>query len=283
MATEELKALEAQGLTELTACADETAVQAWFDKFLGERGLWKAAFGKMGAVPKDQKAAFGAESNRVKAALTAAYEKARSEAKERALEASLTTNPLDMTVPGRERSRGRLHPLTQARRQVCAILAEFGFQTCRAHGTGAEEVVASTLRESGGKPVRALLVGSSFEQITGLVAGAGPTMADLKGTIDAFTRRMFGARPVRIRGGYSPFTEPSIAVDVECAKTEIGWLELIVGGMLSPTVLRAGGYDPEKATGFAFVVALDRVLTLAHGLDDVRLLRQNDLRFLEQF
>ena len=68
-ATDDLKALEAQGLAELPACTDEAALRAWYGKFLGEKGLWKAAFGKMGAIPKDQKAAFGAEGNRVKSAL----------------------------------------------------------------------------------------------------------------------------------------------------------------------------------------------------------------------
>src|SRR5437868_6430441 len=121
---DELKALEAQGLAELAACADEAALRAWNAKYLGEKGLWKAAFGKMSAIPKDQKAAFGAEGNRVKTALTAAYEKALGEAKEKALAASLTASPLDVTLPGRSRPRGRLHPATQILRQVYAIFAD---------------------------------------------------------------------------------------------------------------------------------------------------------------
>src|SRR5215470_8754236 len=98
MATDELKALEAQGLNELGSCSDEAALRAWYGKFLGEKGLWKAAFGKMNTIPKDQKAAFGAEGNRVKTALTAAYETTLAQKKEEALQASLTSNPLDVTL-----------------------------------------------------------------------------------------------------------------------------------------------------------------------------------------
>jgi phenylalanyl-tRNA synthetase alpha chain len=328
MATEELKALEIQGLSELAACSDEAAVRAWFGKFLGEKGLWKAAFGKMNAVPKDQKAAFGAEGNRVKAALTAAYEKAHAEAKERALQLSLTTNPLDVMLPGRARGRGRLHPLTQAQRHVTAIFAELGFQVCRTREVETEEMnfaalnvpgghptrhshspfvttvpgvllrthtsagQVSVMREAAGKPIRALLTGPcyrnhaelQFEQTDGLVVGESVTMADLKGTIAAFARRMFGAeRPVRIRSGYFPFTEPSIAVDIEHAKADSGWVELLGAGMVHPNVLRAGGYDPDQVTGFAFGLTLERVLMLTHDIGDARLFRQNDLRFLKQF
>src|SRR5438128_5687051 len=99
MATDELKALEKQGLDELATGGDEAALRAWHGKFLGEKGLWKAAFGKMGAIPKDQKAAFGAEGNRVKTSLTAAYEAKDAEVKEKKLQLSLTTNPLDVTLP----------------------------------------------------------------------------------------------------------------------------------------------------------------------------------------
>ena len=110
MATDDLKALEVQGLDELKAAGDEAALRAWNGKFLGEKGLIRAAQSKLGAIPKDQKAAYGQEFNRVKTALAAAYDAALAEAKEKALQASLTSNPLDVTLPGRSRPRGRLAP-----------------------------------------------------------------------------------------------------------------------------------------------------------------------------
>ena len=342
MATDELKALEAQGLGELPACIDEAALRAWYGKFLGEKGLWKAAFGKMGTTPKDQKAAFGAEGNRVKGALSAAYDAALAAAKDRALQVSLTTNPLDVTLPGRPRARGRLHPATQILRQIYAIFADLGFQVYRTREVETDEmnfeflnmpahhpardmwdtfftttpgVVLRThtspgqihvMREAAGKPIRVILPGMcyrneaistrseiQFYQVEGLVVGEGVTMADLKGTITAFARRMFGPeRQVRIRSSYFPFTEPSIEVDIDWPRDDpnrdrltkgTGWLEILGAGMVHPNVLRAGGYDPDKVTGFAFGMGPQRMLMLKHAIDDIRLFWQNDLRFLNQF
>src|SRR5580704_10947809 len=101
MATDELQALETQGIEELRACADEAALRAWNTKYLSEKGLWKAAFGKLNTLPKEQKKAFGEEANRVKKSLSDAYDKAIAEDKEKRLLANLTANPLDVTLPGR--------------------------------------------------------------------------------------------------------------------------------------------------------------------------------------
>src|SRR4051812_8480963 len=102
-AADELKSLETQGLAELAACADEPALRAWNTKYFGDKGLMKAAPGKIGGVPKDQRAASGREATRVKVALKPAYGTAITAAKETALQASLTANPLDVTLPGRTR------------------------------------------------------------------------------------------------------------------------------------------------------------------------------------
>ena len=132
-----------------------------------------------------------------------------------------------------------------------------------------------------------------FLQVEGLVIGEGVTMADLKGTITAFARRMFGTeRQIRIRSSYFPFTEPSIEVDIDWPKEDpncdrltkgTGWLEILGAGMIHPTVLKNGGYDPEKVSGYAFGMGPQRMLMLKHAIDDIRLFWQNDLRFLVQF
>jgi phenylalanyl-tRNA synthetase alpha chain len=132
-----------------------------------------------------------------------------------------------------------------------------------------------------------------FHQVEGLVIGTRVTMADLKGTIIAFAQRLFGAgRQVRIRSSYFPFTEPSIEVDMDCIVCQgkgcslckrSGWLEIMGAGMVHPVVLRNGGYDPEKFSGFAFGMGVERIAMLKHGLDDIRQFWANDLRFSRQF
>jgi phenylalanyl-tRNA synthetase alpha chain len=119
------------------------------------------------------------------------------------------------------------------------------------------------------------------------------TMTDLKGTITAFARRMFGEnRQVRIRSSYFPFTEPSIEVDMDCMVCSgkgcglckgTGWLEIMGAGMVHPVVLKNGGYDPARFSGFAFGMGVQRTTMLLHGIDDIRYFWSNDLRFLQQF
>jgi phenylalanyl-tRNA synthetase alpha chain len=132
-----------------------------------------------------------------------------------------------------------------------------------------------------------------FHQVEGLAIGEHVTMADLKGTIVAFARRMFGAeRQVRIRSSYFPFTEPSIEVDMDCIVCrgegcslckKTGWLEIMGAGMVHPVVLQNGGYDPAKFSGFAFGMGPQRITMLQYAIDDIRQFWANDLRFLRQF
>src|SRR5262249_18402843 len=132
-----------------------------------------------------------------------------------------------------------------------------------------------------------------FHQVEGLAIGTRVTMADLKGTIIAFARRTFGPeRQVRIRSSSFPFTEPSIEVDMDCSVCQgqgcglckrSGWLEIMGAGMVHPAVLRNGGYDPEKHSGFAFGMGPERITMLKYGLDDIRQFWADDLRFLRQF
>lgn len=132
-----------------------------------------------------------------------------------------------------------------------------------------------------------------FHQCEGLVIDKGITMGDLKGTLDAFAKAMFGERTrIRFRPHNFPFTEPSAEVDVSCfvcggkgcrlCKGE-GWIEILGAGMVHPNVLRAGGIDPEVYSGFAFGMGIERVAMTMYGIDDLRLMFENDARFLEQF
>ena len=145
-----------------------------------------------------------------------------------------------------------------------------------------------------------------FQQIEGLVVGPGIHLGHLKGTIEAFLHQLFGEEyPVRFRASYFPYTEPSVEADLGCivcggsgrlpggpcriCKTT-GWLEILGSGMVNPAVFEAVNarlgrvaYDPEEVTGFAFGLGIERVAMVRHGIDDIRLFYENDLRFLEQF
>jgi phenylalanyl-tRNA synthetase alpha chain len=132
-----------------------------------------------------------------------------------------------------------------------------------------------------------------FHQVEGLVVGTNVSMTDLIGTITAFTRKMFGdSRQVRIRSSYFPFTEPSIEVDMDCIVCggkgcplckKTGWLEIMGAGMVHPEVMKNGGYDPAKYSGFAFGMGPERIAMLRHAIEDIREFWGNDLRFLSQF
>ena len=132
-----------------------------------------------------------------------------------------------------------------------------------------------------------------FHQVEGLAVGTNITMADLKGVLVTFARRMFGEdRQVRFRCSHFPFTEPSVEVDMDCIVCggqgctickHSGWLEILGAGMVHPQVLRNGGYDPEVFSGFAFGMGPERITMLKYGIDDIRYFFSNDLRFLEQF
>ena len=152
-----------------------------------------------------------------------------------------------------------------------------------------------------------------FSQVEGLVAGEAVTLADLKGTLVAFARELFGAdRGTRFRPSFFPYTEPSGELDISCAVCggtgrapkglvppkpgseaageggcgmckQTGWIEVLGSGMVHPAVFEAVGYDSERYTGFAFGVGIERLALLKWGIEDIRLFYENDLRFLEQF
>lgn len=132
-----------------------------------------------------------------------------------------------------------------------------------------------------------------FHQIEGLVVDEGITMADLKGTLDSFAKQIFGSETrTKFRPHHFPFTEPSAEMDVSCFKCGgkgckvckgSGWIEILGCGMVHPNVLKVGGIDTEKYTGFAFGMGVERVAMLKYGVDDIRLFYENDMRFINQF
>ena len=132
-----------------------------------------------------------------------------------------------------------------------------------------------------------------FHQVEGLVVDEGITMADLKGALDRFAKQMFGPETrTKFRPHHFPFTEPSAEMDVSCFKCGgkgcrvckgSGWIEILGCGMVHPNVQKVGGIDTEKYTGFAFGIGVERVAMLKYGIDDIRLMYENDMRFINQF
>jgi phenylalanyl-tRNA synthetase alpha chain len=161
------------------------------------------------------------------------------------------------------------------------------------------------LMEKGVLPIKAIMPGRVyrcdadvthspvFHQVEGLVVGENITFGDLKGTLELFLKRMFGARrKVRFRNSFFPFTEPSAEVDVECFVCggrgcalckNSGWIEILGSGSVDPNVFKAVNIDPEKYTGFAFGLGIERIAMLKYGVKDIRLFYASDLRFLRQF
>ncbi|HEY0604654.1 MAG TPA: phenylalanine--tRNA ligase subunit alpha [Herpetosiphonaceae bacterium] len=162
------------------------------------------------------------------------------------------------------------------------------------------------MRKFAPEPVRVILPGKCyrmeqvtarsemmFYQVEGLAVGENITMGDLKGTLQEFALQMYGPEAtIRFRPSYFPFTEPSVEVDARCFLCSgkgcrmckySGWLEILGAGMVHPNVLRNGGYDPERFSGFAFGMGPERIAILKYGIDDIRWFWSGDLRFLEQF
>ncbi len=160
------------------------------------------------------------------------------------------------------------------------------------------------LMEKQSPPIRAIMPGKTyrcdddathspmFQQVEGLVVDEGISFADLKAVLTLFVRRMFGEdAQLRFRPSFFPFTEPSAEVDMSCVKCKgkgcslckgTGWMEILGSGMVHPNVLKAGGVDPRRYTGFAFGMGVERVAMLKHGIDHMRYFFENDVRFLEQ-
>jgi phenylalanyl-tRNA synthetase alpha chain len=301
-----------------------------------------AALKAIGSIPPAERKEYGQTANRIKEALTSQYDAALLRKKDDALNASLASERVDVTMPGRQPSTGRLHVATRIMRQITSVFADMGFQVYRSREVESDElnfellnmpehhpardmwdtfhtttpgVILRThtspgqihvMRELHPEPIRVILPGMcyryeaittrseiQFEQVEGLVVGENITMADLKGTVLAFARRMFGLeRQVRFRSSYFPFTEPSIEIDIDWPKDDpnadrltkgTGWLEIMGAGMVHPVVMRNGGYDPDRYSGFAFGMGPQRITMLKHAIDDIRQFWGNDLRFLRQF
>jgi phenylalanyl-tRNA synthetase alpha chain len=339
---EQLDEIQTSALKKLDDVQNEDHLQQWRVTYLGRSSVLMQTFDRMGQLSREERPSVGRKANEVKQALERALAARVEDLRQDALQRSLNTERLDITLPGRPISFGRLHPITQTLRQLYRIFGDMGFQVFRSRDVETDDynfgllnipphhpardmwdtfhtvtpgVLLRThtspgqihvMRERAPEPVRVILPGMcyryeqvsarkdiQFTQLEGLAVGKDITFGDLKGTLIDFARRMYGEDvQTRFRASHFPFTEPSAEVDVECfvcggkgcsVCAGSGWLEILGCGMVHPTVLRNGGYDPDVFSGFAFGIGPERVAMLRHRIEDIRHLWTNDLRFLEQF
>jgi phenylalanyl-tRNA synthetase alpha chain len=278
--------------------------------------------------------------NGIRARLESAVDARSAAIENEELERLYAKSSFDVTLPGETPQRGRLHILTQVKREIEDVFLGMGFEVYEGdevtdtwHNFDAlttdpghpsrsptdtfylsEDVLLRThtspdqirLMESRQPPIYAIMPGRcyrrdtpdathspTFLQVESLVVDRGITLADLKGTVLHFFRHLFGPeREVRMRTSFFPFTEPSVEFDVTCFLCDSqgcpvckysGWIEMGGAGWVDPDVFRNVGYDPDVWSGFAFGLGIERIAMLRHGLPDLRLFWDNDLRVLSQF
>ncbi len=328
----EIETLTGKALTDIADAGTSGALEQLRVQLLGKQGSVTAMLKALGAMPADQRKSAGEAINRAKQAIGDAIAVARGRLDEAALQMRLTTERIDITLPGRAATRGSLHPVTRALERIVGIFARLGYEV--AQGPEIEDdwhnfealnfpphhparamhdtfyfpdgrllrthTSPVQIRGAAGRrpPIRLIAPGKvyrsdsdqthspMFHQVEGLLVDETSSFADLKGTLSEFVNAFFETElPMRFRPSYFPFTEPSAEVDIGWSRANgnTSWLEVLGAGMVHPTVLRNCGIDPERYTGFAFGLGVERFAMLRYGVDDLRAFFDNDVRFLRQF
>jgi phenylalanyl-tRNA synthetase alpha chain len=328
--TDELKQIEAEASAAIGAADSLKALEELDNAYLGRKaGKLTGLLRNIGALPAEQKPLFGQALNEAKGRVEAVLAERRAvlAANERA-ERELA-EALDVTVPGRPRPRGRLHPLTTTMNEVKRVMTGLGFEFVDGpdiedykfnfdwlnyppdHPAMDEQMsfyvddshllrtqttaLQGRIFETGRKPpFRIATIGRcyryenmdathshTFHQVDGFSVAEGISLADLKGVLAAFFRGIFGPDvTVRFRPDFFPFVEPGVEVAVKWGDR---WLEMGGAGLIHPNIMRHAGFDPERYTGFAFGLGIDRMPMRRYGVDDLREFLTSDLRFLQQF
>ncbi len=350
-------------LAELGQAASPEQIQEVRNRYLGrKRGAVTALLKSVAQAPPEARRDLGQQANALKreieralversGAVAAAPTPAGRQQPGRSArpgDAAGRSEPVDVTLPGRDVRIGNRHPLTVVREEIEAIFTGLGFEIVEGpeveddyHNFEALNMppehpardmqdtlyLESPLRTPAGPPGTLLRTHTSgmqirymetheppvriiapglvyrrdtpdlthspmFQQVEGLLVGENVTMADLKGTLESFLRQLFEPDTrVMFRPSFFPYTEPSAEVFISCVFCRdgcavckrTGWLEILGSGMVHPAVLEAVGYDPERLTGWAFGVGIDRIAILKYRVEDIRAFYDNDLRLLEQF
>ncbi len=342
-----LEELRAKAISELDSISDPKSLESWRISYLGRKSPLTQILRGLATLPLEERRAAGAAANELKEFLEKSLAQREEIVKEAEIAKAIEVGRLDVTLPGRPATLGRLHPATQTMRQMCGIFTAMGFEVVEGpevewdyynfealnipqdhpardmwatmwmdyqNEKGERPMLLRThtspmqirVMENRRPPVRVIVPGkvyryeatdatheSMFYQVEGFAVDKNITMADLKGTLFEFARRLFGKeRKARFRCDYFPFVEPGVEMAIDCFVcngagcqlcSNSGWIEILGAGMIHPEVLRRVNYDPDIYTGFAFGMGVERMPILKYGIDDIRLFYSNDLRFLRQF
>jgi len=339
---EQLEALGVKALAAIDEVSDLTTLEEVRIQFLGRKGEMTTILKGMGKLSPEERPVVGQIANALSEQVTGAFYAKRDALEAAVLNAQLSAEQIDVTIPGTAQAVGRQHPMSRTLGEALDIFIGMGFSI--AEGPEVElsanvfdklntpenhpsrdwgdtfyfdtdnkyvlrthtSAVQVRTMEANKPPIRVVSPGRvyrkdevdathspMFHQIEGLVVDKGVTMADLKGTLNALVQQLYGAETAtRFRPHHFPFTEPSCEVDCQCFKCRgkgcpmckgEGWIELLGAGMIHPNVLRNCGIDPDEYSGFAFGIGLDRMTMMRFNISDLRLIFENDLRFLAQF
>ena len=323
----------------LAAIGETKAVRALYDLKMRFQSDLKGISGGMKDLPKEERPAFGKILNQFKTDVETIFEERAAVLKEEEMQNKYEAEKVDITLPGKMRKAGALHPITLVKNQLIDIFAGMGFKvfegpeietdyynftalnTPKDHPARdmqdtfylSENLLLRTQTSAGQirvmekekPPIKILSPGRvfrsdddathspMFHQMEGLVVDEGITLCDLQGMLSEFAKKMFtSATKVRLRPSYFPFTEPSVEVDLSCSECGgkgcrlckgTGWIEVLGAGMVNRHVLENCGVDPDKYTGFAFGMGIERIAMLKYGVNNIRALFENDVRLLEQF
>ena len=337
---EKLEALRQKAKADLAAVKDLKQLEELRVRMLGKKSELTEILRGMGALPAEERPQMGQLVNEVRKELEESLDAAVKSLQNKAKEARLAAETVDVTMPGKVTEAGTLHPLNSVLNDLIDLFKSMGFDVVDGPEVETEhynfealnvpadhpardmqdtfylgeglllrtQTSAAQIRtmETRKPPIRIICPGRVyradevdathspvFHQVEGLVVDKGVTMCNLKGVLEQFAHEIYGPdTKVRFRPSFFPFTEPSVEVDVSCpecggkgcrvCKGE-GWIEILGAGMVHPRVLKACGIDPDEYSGFAFGIGLDRLTTTRHKISDIRLLFENDLRFLRQF
>ncbi|VXB46217.1 phenylalanine tRNA synthetase, alpha subunit [Luteimonas sp. 9C] len=328
----EIDSLSNQALADIESVATPEALEALRVALLGKSGSITSQLKALGALPGDQRKAAGEAINRARDVIGTALSTRKIALDDIALDARLASQTIDVTLPGRDGTRGGVHPISRTLERIADIFGRLGYELAdgpeieddwhnfealnfpphhparamhdtfyfgdgrllRTHTSGVQ------VRYMGehAPPLRMIAAGKvyrsdsdqthspMFHQVEGLLVDEHATFADLKGTLSEFVRAFFERDfEMRFRPSYFPFVEPGAEVDIawQQADGSTRWLEVLGCGMVHPNVLKAVGIDPERYTGFAFGLGVERFAMLRYGVDDLRAFFDNDVRFLRQF
>lgn len=311
-------------------------------KYLGKKGELTAVLKQMGTLSAELRPVMGQMANEVRASVEKAIETQSALLAKKAMEAKLTLEAVDVTIPGKQTEVGHKHPMYSVLDEIKEIFIGMGFEILDGPEIEQADYNFTKLNtpedhparewsdtfyltedfrillrtqtspmqiramESHDLPIRIMAPGRvyrkdevdathspMFHQIEGLVVDKGITMADLKGTLNTVIRQIYGENTVtRFRPHHFPFTEPSCEMDIQCHKCggvgcptckSEGWIEVLGAGMVHPKVLRNCNIDPDVYSGFAFGMGLERLALGQFKISDMRLIFENDVRFLQQF